>query len=118
MATAMTATAVTATSLAVSGTHLVSVKVIECLVTMCRKRTVIAVMWIKAVVHVADKVVVAMEQGAGSDKDTSVEPFRPVIPVGSATVGGVVEVTVGACRLRADADGDASRCRAWCTRHC
>jgi hypothetical protein len=49
------AAAVTAAEVALSIAHLVSAKVIEGPVSSLRKRAVIAVMWIKAVIHVAEE---------------------------------------------------------------
>ena len=71
---------------AVPPAHLISVKVIEWPVSMLRERTVIAMMWIEAVIHMAIEVISAMEPGTGSGKDAPVEPLGPVIPVWSAGV--------------------------------
>jgi hypothetical protein len=49
------ASATTAAEVALSIAHLVSAKVIEGPVSSLRKRAVIAVMWIKAVIHVAEE---------------------------------------------------------------
>jgi hypothetical protein len=111
MATSVTAPFMTtAAHMAAPITHLVPVEVIEGPVTMLRNWTVIAVMWIEAVVHVAVEVVGAMEPRAGSDKDTAGEPLRPIVPVRGAAIRGVVEVTVRASRRHSDIDGDSSRC--------
>jgi hypothetical protein len=93
-------------------THLVSVEVIEGPVSMLRKWTAVAVMWIEAVVHVAVKVVGTVEPGAGPDEDASAEPLRPVVPVWSAVVRGVIEVAIRASWRCSDIDGDLGRCRA------
>src|SRR6266567_2121017 len=111
------ATAVAAADVAVSITHFVSTKVIEGPVSTPWKRTVIAVMWIKVVIHVAEEAMCAMEPRTGSEKDAPVEPLRPVIPVRGAAVWGVVEVAVRANRLRPDIDRDLSRCRARGAQH-
>jgi hypothetical protein len=96
-------------------THFVSMKVIEGYVSMLRQWTVVAVMWIETIVHVAIEVVWAMVPGAGSDKDTAVEPFRPIVAVRGATVWGIVEVAVRTNRRYADINCDPRRCRAWHT---
>jgi hypothetical protein len=95
-------------------THFVSVKVVEGSVTMLRKWTVVAVMWIEAVVHMAVEAMRAMEPRAGSDKDTSGEPLRPIVAVRGAVVWGVVEVAIWALRRHPDIDRDPRRCRAGC----
>jgi hypothetical protein len=98
-------------------TSLVSVKVIEGPVSMLRKWTVVAVMWIKAVIHVAVEAMWAMEPRAGSYKDASAKPLRPVVPVWGAAVWSVVEITVWTNRRHADIDGDLGRCWAWDAQH-
>jgi hypothetical protein len=102
----MTAAYVTAAT-----THLVSMEVIEGLVSTSRKWTTVAVMWIEAVINVAMEVVGAMEPGAGSDEDAAAEPLGPVVAVGSAAVRGVIEVAIWANRRCPDVDGDLGRCR-------
>src|SRR5258708_3120853 len=83
------AMAVAAMAACVAGpiTHLVSAEVIEGPVSTLRMWTMVAVMRIEAVVHVAVEVVLPVEPGAGSDKHAAVEPLRPVITVGGAVVG-------------------------------
>jgi len=108
----MTSAACVAACVAAPITHLVSAEVIEGLVSTSRKWTTVAVMWIEAVIHVAVEVVGAMEPGAGSDKDTAAEPLRPVVPVWSAVVRGVVEVAIRANRRCSDIDGNLGGCRA------
>jgi hypothetical protein len=93
-------------------THLVSVEVIESLVSTSRKWATVAVVWIEAVINVAVEIVGTVEPGTGSDKDASGEPLGPVIPVWSAVVRGVVVVPIRANRRCSDIDGDLGRCRA------
>jgi hypothetical protein len=106
------AACVAAACVAAPVTHLVSVEVIEGLVSSSRKWTTVAMMWIEAVINVAVEVVGAVEPGAGSDEDASGEPLGPVVPVWSAAVRGVVEVAIRASRRCSDIDGDLGRCRA------
>jgi len=40
--------------------------------------------------------VIAVVPGAGTDKDAADEPVRPVVSVGSAVVGGIIVVAIGA----------------------
>jgi hypothetical protein len=56
-------------------THLVSVEVIEGLVSTVRMWTNVSVMWIEAVINVAVEVVGAVEPRAGSDEDAAAGPF-------------------------------------------
>jgi hypothetical protein len=93
-------------------THLVSVEVIERLVSTSRKRTTVAVLWIEMVINIAVEVVRTAEPGAGSDEDASAEPLWPVVSVWSAVIRGIVEVTIGANRRCSDIDGNLSGRRA------
>src|SRR5260370_31783224 len=77
---------------AASITHFVSVEVIEGLISTRRMWTLVAAMWIEAVINVAAEVVGAVEPRAGSDEHAVVEPLGPVVPVWGAVVRrGVVE---------------------------
>ena len=106
-AACLTAAYVTATS-----THLISMEVIEGLVSTSRKWTTVAVMWIEVVINVTAKVVGPVKPGAGSDEDSSAEPLWPVVPVWGAVVWGIVEVTIRANRRCSDIDGNLSGRRA------
>jgi hypothetical protein len=93
-------------------THLVSVEVIEGLVSAGRSWTNIAVMWIEAVINVALEVVGAVEPRAGSHENAAAEPLGPVVPVWRAVVRGHIVVTIGTNGFCSDVDGDLSGCRA------
>src|SRR5258708_6338228 len=97
---------------AVSITRLVSVKVVEGLLSTRGMWTHVAVMWIVAVINVAAEVVGAVEPRAGSDEHAVVEPPGPVVPIWGAVVWRVVVVTIRAIRRSPDTDGDRSECRA------
>jgi hypothetical protein len=113
MATARVAAAcMSAAYMTAARTHLVSMEVIEGLVSTSRKRTTVAVMWIEVVINVAVEVVGTVEPGSGSDEDSSAEPLWPVVSVWSAAVRGIVEVTIWANRRCSDIDGNLSRRRA------
>jgi hypothetical protein len=94
-------------------THLVSVEVIEGPISRRRIWTVVAVMWIEAVINGAVEVVGAVEPGAGSDEDATGEPLGSIIPVWGTVVWGVVEVAIRANWRCSDIDGNLSGCRAW-----
>ncbi len=91
-------------ALAVTG--LIGVKGIEGLRAAFRHWAVITVVRIVAIVHVAVEAVGAVKPGAGAEEDSANKPVRPVVTVGSAVVGGIVEVAVGANRCGPDIDGD------------
>src|SRR5258707_15511148 len=111
MASACVAAAcVTAACVTAATTHLVSMEVIEGLVSTSRKWTTVAVMWIEAVINVAVEVVGPVEPRAGSDEDAAGEPLGSVVPVWSAVVRGVVEVAIRANRRCSYIDGDLRGC--------
>ena len=87
-------------------THLVSVEVIEGLVSTVRMWTNVAVMRIETVINVALEVVSTMEPRAGSDEHAAVEPLGPVVPVWRAVVWGEIVVAIRAIRFCSDIDGD------------
>jgi hypothetical protein len=93
-------------------THLISVEMIEGLISSVRMWTSVAVMWIEAVINVAVEVVGAVEPRAGSDEHTVVEPLGPVVSVRGAVVWGEVVKAIRASRLCSDVDGDLGGCRA------
>jgi hypothetical protein len=119
---AMTAASVAAASVAAArvaavcvtaaSTHLVSMEVIEGSVSTSRKWTMVAMMWIEAVINVAVKACGAVKPGTGSDEDTAAKPCGAVVPVWSAAVRGIVEVAVRANRRCSNVDGDLGGCRA------
>src|SRR5467141_312364 len=74
--------------------------------------TMVAVMWIETVIHVAVEVVSTVEPRAGSDEHAAVEPLGPVVPVWRAVVWGEIVVTIRASRFYSDIDRDLRRCRA------
>jgi len=97
---------------AASITHLVSVEVIEGLVSAFRVWASIAVMGIEAVINVTVEVMSSVEPRAGSDEHTAGEPLGPIVSVRGAIVRGDVVVAVRATRLWSDTDGDLCGCRA------
>ena len=113
MAAACVATTCVLTAyMAASTVHLVSMEVIEGPISTRRKWTMVAVMWIKAVINVAVKALWTMKPGTGSDEDTAGKPLRAVVPVWSAAVRGVVEVPIRANGRHSDIDRDLGGCRA------
>ena len=70
----------------------------------------IAMLWIKAVVHMAMKTSSAVEPRTGTDKDAAIEPLGTVVAIRSAVVGSVIVIAVRASGLRTNVDayGDLS----------
>jgi len=60
--------------------------------------TVIAMVWIVAIIDVAIEAATAVVPGASADEDAVQEPVRSVVAPGSAGIRGVVIVAVGAYR--------------------
>jgi hypothetical protein len=82
--------------------RLVCLEVIKALSSARRQRSVVAMMWIKAVVDMAKKAVRAVKPGASSNKHPADKPIGPVITVRSAVIWGIVEVPVRAHWSRSD----------------
>lgn len=68
---------------------------------------VIAVVGVKAVVHVAVEVLTPVMPGAGTDEDAAIKPLWAVVTIGRTVVGSVIVVTVGAARFRAEVNAYA-----------
>ena len=90
---------------------LVAVEVVERLRPMIREWSVIPMPRVIPVIDVTIKAAWAMEPGAGSYEDATVEPVRTVIAVWCAFVGSVVEIPVRARRRGADPDTNRNLCR-------
>jgi hypothetical protein len=86
--------------------HLVSTEVIERFVSTLWKWTMVAVVWIEAIINVAIELVRPVKPRPGSDEDAVVEPLGPVVPVWGAVVGGDVVVAIRTTRFWSDIDGD------------
>ena len=86
------------TPVTASITHLVSVEVIEGLISTLRMWTNVAVMWVEAVINVAEEVVGAVEPRASSEEHAAVEPLGSVVPIWGAVVRGNVVVAIRANR--------------------
>src|SRR5260370_33465565 len=90
----MAAASMASASVAAPITHLVSGEVIKGLVSTVRMWTMVAVMWIETVIHVAVEVVSTVEPRAGSDEHAAVEPLEPAVPVGRAAAGLAIVVAI------------------------
>jgi hypothetical protein len=81
---------------------------VERMVAPVRQRASVPVANVEAIVDMSAKVCRAMKPPAGTDKGTAHEPFRSVVTIGRAGIGGVVVVTVRAYGF--DPDADANFC--------
>jgi hypothetical protein len=84
----------------------IGVKVVEALFTAPRDRAIVSVVRIETVVHVSVETMRAVEPGAGADEESADKPVRTVVAVGSAVVGCVIKVPIGAHGRDANADRD------------
>ena len=93
---------------AVAIARLVALEMVEALRPAARQGASITVMEIEAVVDMAVKAVRAMKPRASAKKHATHKPIGPIVAVGSAVVGLIVEVAVRADGSRSDvyADGD------------
>ena len=101
--------------IAATVSRLISLEVVEALGSTRRQRSHISVTRIEAVVDMAEEAVRTVEPRASSDKHSAHKPIGPIVAVGSAVVGGVVEISVGTHGSDADLDrnlGFGCRCRA------
>src|SRR5580704_9573558 len=83
----------------------ISMEVVELLRPTIRKRSMITVVWVIAIVHVPIKSVRAVEPGACPKKYSAHKPIRAVVPVRSTVIRFVVEVPVWAHRRYANVNG-------------
>jgi hypothetical protein len=88
--------------------RLIGLKVVERNGAAFRHRTVVAVVWVIAVINVAVEAVRAVEPWAGADEHSTGEPVRAVVAIGGAVVGRIVVVAIRADWGRAEVytDGD------------
>src|ERR1700678_2218667 len=70
----------------------------------------IAVIRMKAVVHVTLEIVRAVKPRASANEGPAGKPLGAVVAVGRAAIGSGVIVTIGTLRGDADGDADLSRC--------
>ena len=83
--------------------RLVALEVVERRRSAFRERTVVPMPWVVTVINVAIKTTRPMEPRAGPNKDAAIEPVRTVVTIGSAIVGSVIKVPIGARRRNANA---------------
>ena len=88
-------------------TRLVGVEMIESLRPAFRQGSMVSVARIKAVVDVTIKAARTVEPRASSDKHSANPPVGPIVAVGCAVVGRVIEISVGANGRHSDVDADS-----------
>jgi hypothetical protein len=86
--------------------RLIAVEVVELLLPAPRKRSVVAVTWVKAVVDMAVKAVMAVKPGACPNKYATVKPIGSIVAIGRTVIRSIVKVPVRAYRRHSDADSD------------
>ena len=87
-------------------TRLIGMEVVEWLFAALWERACVAVVRVVAVIDVAVETGASVIPVTRSNEGTSDEPVRPIEAVGRAVVGGIIEVSVGTDRFRAELDGD------------
>ena len=100
----MAARMASAACVAASITHLVTVEVVEGLISTLWMWTSVAVMWVEAVINLAAEACGAVEPRAGTKEHAAVEPLGSVVPIWGAVVRSDVVVAIRANRLRSDID--------------
>jgi hypothetical protein len=86
--------------------RLVAVKMVELLFAAPRKRSVVTLTGVKAVVDVAIKAVGSVKPGASAKKHATNKPVGPIVAVRGTVIRSIVEVPVGAHRRHSDVDGN------------
>jgi hypothetical protein len=89
--------------------RLVALEVVEGLCPMHRQRSSVTATRIEPSINMAGKMGRAVEPGAGSNKYPADKPIGPVVTVGCAVIGSVVEVPIRAHRLHSNVDGNLGR---------
>ena len=87
---------------------LIAVKVVERLLASLRQRPTIAIVRVKAVVHVSIETVVAVEPWTSSNEKAAIEPVGPIVPIRGAVVRSVVIVPIRASGRCADTNHNLS----------
>jgi hypothetical protein len=95
----------------------VSVEMVEGLRAPYRKRSVVAVVRIVAVVDMAIKSVRAVEPGARPDEHPTSKPIRPIVTIGCTVIGRIVEIAIGTNRWYPNVDGHLRRCTGKTAQH-
>jgi hypothetical protein len=76
--------------------------------SVLRCRSLVAMLRIKVVVHVAVKALRRVRPVAGTDKVTAVEPLGAIVAIGSAVIWRIVVVAIRAAWLRSEVDANGN----------
>ncbi len=82
--------------MAAAVTGLIRLEMIKCLRTACGQRAPVPMMRVEAVIHVAMETRRAVEPRTYTDKYAGVKPIRPVVPIWSTVIRGVIEISIWA----------------------
>ena len=81
------------------------------MVSMSGQWAMIPVVRIEMVIHMSVEAAWTVKPLTRSDENTSLKPFRPVVPVRSAGIRSVVEIAIGTDGCCTNGDGDLGFCR-------
>jgi hypothetical protein len=78
-----------------------------------RKSSAIAEVRVILMIHVAVETTWPVKPRTSADKQSAVEPLRPIVPIRRAVIGRVIEIPIRAGRRGTDTDGNLCprRCR-------
>jgi hypothetical protein len=75
-------------------TGFIPLEMIECLRTTSGQRTLVSMMRIEAVVHVAMETRRSVEPRSHTDKYAVSKPIRPIVPIRSTAIRRVIEISI------------------------
>lgn len=85
-------------------TRFIAMKVVEGLSSVFRNRPVVSMTRIESVVDMAEEPVRSVKPRACPNKNPAHKPIGPIVTVGGAVIGCVVEIPIGAHRCHSDTD--------------
>ena len=94
------------------------VKTVEGVFAAFRNWPGVSMMRIVAVVYVAIEAWMAVKPRPCSDKDTAIEPIRPVVAIRGTRIRSVIEIAIRTYRRDTDAHPYLSRCNRCATEQC
>jgi hypothetical protein len=86
--------------MAASVSCLIGLKVIEWFGAAARHWPGVSVVRVKAVIHVTMEAYRSMEPRPSSKEHATGKPVRPIVPIGSAIIGRVIEISIRTNRSR------------------
>lgn len=92
------------TDVSLSIPRFISLKMVERSRSALRQRSVVAIVRVVAVIHVAIETMRSVEPWSGSVESATDEPVGTVVAIGGAIVRRIVEVAIGTDRLDPDTD--------------